>query len=157
MNSDYVFKIVGCVENQFKDYYNRLQQLIEKLNLKSKVVFTGPINGDNKYSIIANARFMFLVSNSENFGNVVLESLSQGTPVVASKGTPWQSLEESKAGFWIDNNPKEIANCIDRIMSYSEKEYYLKRENAFALAKRFDVYDNINQWETVLKSDFLCI
>ena len=100
---------------------------------------------------------MFLVSNSENFGNVVLESLSQGTPVVASKGTPWQSLEESKAGFWIDNNPKEIANCIDRIMSYSEKEYYLKRENAFALAKRFDVYDNINQWETVLKSDFLCI
>ena len=140
MQSDYVFKLAGGVERQFEDYYTRLQELVHQFNLDKKLVFLGPVNGKEKYSILANARYLFLVSNSENFGNVVLESLSQGTPVVASKGTPWQSLIDNNAGFWIENSPEDIAYCIVQILSYSEKEYLSKRENAFSLAMQFDVF-----------------
>lgn len=152
MQSDYVFKLAGGVEKQFEGYYTKLQELIHQLNLEKKVVFIGPVKGKEKYSIIANARYLFLVSNSENFGNVVLESLSQGTPVVASKGTPWQSLVDNNAGFWIENSPEDIAYCIDQILSYSEKEYLSKRENAFSLAKQFDVFENINRWRCVFET-----
>ena len=51
-------------------------------------------------------------SHNENFGNVVVESLSQGTPVIASTGTPWKILEKYHAGYWIKNNPENIAKKI---------------------------------------------
>ena len=70
------------------------------------------MEGEEKYKLYANAYFSILVSHSENFGNVVIEALSQGTPVIASKGTPWEQLAE-KAGFWIDNDENSIACCID--------------------------------------------
>ncbi len=152
MQSNYVFKLAGGVEEQFEGYYTRLQELIHQFNLNNKVVFIGAVNGKEKYSILANARYLFLVSNSENFGNVVLESLSQGTPVVASQGTPWHSLVDNNAGFWIKNSPEDIANCIDQIFFYSEKEYLSQCENALALAKRFDVFENISQWRQVFEA-----
>lgn len=63
-----------------------------------------------------------MVSHSENFGNVIiLESLSQGTPVVASKGTPWEELNINNAGYWIDNSPDNIGQTIDKLISMSEK------------------------------------
>lgn len=150
--SDYVFKLAGGVEKQFDEYYHKLQKIICQCDLCDKVKFIGPVTGEEKYSLLASARYLFLVSNSENFGNVVLESLSQGTPVVASKGTPWQSLVDENAGFWIDNSPEEIASCIDNIISCPEKDYMSQRENAFALAKQFDVFENINQWKLVFET-----
>jgi len=150
MNSDFVFKFVGDVENQFKWYYKELQDLISRNKLEDKIVFVGHESGREKYKTCANAYFLFLVSNSENFGNVVIESLSQGTPVVASRGTPWQVLEKSNAGYWIQNSSKEIANCVNKVLSLSEYEYKMKREGAQALAKQYDVYENIKQWRQII-------
>lgn len=152
IKSDYVFKLAGGVEKQFDNYYTRLRELIDQLGLAEKVIFIGPVMGREKYSTLVNARFLFLVSDSENFGNVVLESLSQGTPVVASKGTPWQYLNENNAGFWIENNPETIAHCIDQVLSCTEEEYQMKRENALKLAMQYDVYENIGQWRLILQS-----
>ena len=91
--------IVGEVEKQFEDYYLRLLELVEKESLRDKVEFVGGLYGKKKFQAYAAARYCFLVSNSENFGNVVIEALSQGTPVVASKGTPWETLEK-EAALW---------------------------------------------------------
>ena len=55
----------------------------------------------------------------KNFGNVVLEALAEGTPVVTSKGTPWQDLENEKAGFWVENTSKISIND-DRLYSSHE-------------------------------------
>lgn len=148
--SDIIFKIVGGVEEQFREYYRRLQELVSKYNLKDKILFLGPLNGKAKFQAYANAQFTFLLSNSENFGNVVIESLSQGTPVVASKGTPWNSLIEQQAGFWIDNSPEEIAKIIDSVISMPEQEYSDMRENAFRYAQSFDIYSNVGEWLKLL-------
>ncbi|MPM34023.1 hypothetical protein SDC9_80604 [bioreactor metagenome] len=91
-----------------------------------------------------------MLSHSENFGNVVIESLSQGTPVVTSHGTPWAVLEEFGAGYWIDNNVENISNYIEKIMNLSEADYYKLRENAKKLSKTFDVYSNIDKWLRIL-------
>ena len=40
---------------------------------------------------------MSSTSKSENFGNVVVESLSQKTPTIVSKYTPWKIIEKNNA------------------------------------------------------------
>lgn len=152
MKSDYKLLIAGGVEKQFEGYYNQLNQILSDNNvLKEKVVFLGNVEGDKKFQLYADAYFSILVSHSENFGNVVIEALSQGTPVIASHGTPWQELEEKKAGLCINNNKDEIAKTIDIILAMGEKEYQQTRDNAYKLALKYDVYNNIDNWINVLQ------
>lgn len=149
--SPFIIKMVGSVEKQFEDFYRGLLKQVEELGLQDKVKFVGSLSGREKFQAYAAARYSFLVSNSENFGNVVIEALSQGTPVVASEGTPWARLEEVKAGFWIDNTPEEIAKTIDIIMEQSDKEYLTYRKNALELSASFDVYKHVEEWEKVIQ------
>ena len=55
-----------------------------------------------------------LMSKSENFGNVIVEALSQGTPAMASKGSPWQQLDEKGAGWWIDAKAECVGETVER-------------------------------------------
>lgn len=151
LTSHYRFLIVGVVQNQFYGYYQDLLKRIEDSGLKDKVEFVGSLAGEEKFRAFASARYSFLVSKSENFGNVVIEALSQGTPVVASKGTPWAVLPEAHAGFWIDNTPEMIADTIDTLISQSDEEYMQYRVGALNLSKSFDVYDHISEWESILR------
>ncbi len=148
-DSDYRFLFVGPDQNGYSDY---LISLAKDLNIQSKISFCDGLYGKAKFEAYSNADFSFLISHSENFGNVVIESLSQGTPVVASKGTPWMQLNDEGAGYWIDNDPQSIANCIDDILSLPKEEYGLMRQSAEKLAHSFDVNTNIGTWIDVLES-----
>jgi glycosyltransferase involved in cell wall biosynthesis len=152
MKSDYELLIAGGIEKQFEGYYKQLNKILsENLSLKEKVVFLGNVEGDQKFQLYADAFYSILVSHSENFGNVVIEALSQGTPVIASHGTPWQDLDKKKAGLWIDNNVDEIAENIDKVLAMDVEEYQQVRDNAYKLALEFDVYSNIDKWIKELK------
>ena len=152
MSSDCKLLIAGGVEKQFESYYNQLNKIVEdNLTLKGKVVFLGNISGQEKFQLYADAYYSILVSHSENFGNVVIEALSQGTPVIASKGTPWQKLVVCNAGKWIDNSENEIAKCIDEVLAMGEEEYEQVRSNAYKLALDFDVYANIDEWVEIIQ------
>jgi glycosyltransferase involved in cell wall biosynthesis len=35
-------------------------------------------------------------------------------PVIASRGIPWQRIEEIGCGLWVNNDPEELARAIDR-------------------------------------------
>ena len=128
-------------------YLQELQDLIKALGVEGQVEFRAPISSTKKLQEYAKSRFTFLVSKSENFGNTILESLSQGTPVVASKGTPWGELPKIQAGFWIEHSEEEIARCIDEILSMDESTYLGFRKNAFSYAhNEFDIDQKYLIW-----------
>lgn len=154
LQSNVLLKIAGGVEDQFRNYYEKLQELVKETGLQDKVEFIGGVSGTTKYQTYCDAKFLFLVSKSENFGNVVIEALSQGTPVVASHGTPWEDLIENHAGYWIENSPEEISATIDRILSLSPEAYNQYREGALAYAEKFNIYSNTDKWEEVLSRKF---
>lgn len=144
-------KIVGDHNSSYGKY---LKELVDNLNLINHVDFLGYIDDHmTKQELLANAYCLVLPSHSENFGNVVIESLSQGTPVIASKGTPWQILKEENIGYWIDNGSTSIANAIDDVIGLDKEKYLLKRENCLSLVKtKYDVNANIDQWVKVYES-----
>lgn len=144
LNSDFKLKIAGRGKKRFE---TDLVQLIKDLKLENKIEFAGQIEGEEKQRLLANAYFTIMPSHSENFGIVVLESLAQTTPVIASKGTPWSSLENEKVGFWIDNSPESLAKKIDFILEMSESVYTKYRDRCRNFVEKgFDIEMNIDKW-----------
>ena len=65
---------------------------------------------------------MVVPSDFENFGNIVTEALVRGIPVIASKGMPWQELDEFHCGWWIDNDQETINQTLHIAINTPESE-----------------------------------
>jgi glycosyltransferase involved in cell wall biosynthesis len=117
------------------------------------VEFIGQVEGDEKQKLLANAFWTVMPSHTENFGLVVLESLAQNTPVIASKGSPWEVLEKERLGFWVENSPEELSRTLDKIvrMERSEYEDYRSRGRDFVI-ENFDMSRNISKWSETYRS-----
>ena len=122
------------------DYLNELIQQIANLEMKEKIIFKGHVESDVKENLIKDAYFLILPSKSENFGNVVLEALVKGTPVIASTGTPWELLEKCNAGYWIKDNLDSIKSTIENALALTPQEYNRMSRNALKLVEtEFDI------------------
>jgi len=83
-----------------------------RLGLGDTVQFLGPVYGDAKWDLIRSADLFVLPSHSENFGNVVVEALSQSVPVIATHGTPWRDLAEKGCGWWVPTSESALAEAL---------------------------------------------
>jgi glycosyltransferase involved in cell wall biosynthesis len=159
IKSEYSLIIAGTFENNEKWYYEKLLKLITDNSLNEKIKFVGHIVGKDKQLLYAESYFTILPSHSENFGNVVLESLVQGTPVIASKSVPWKILEGTNSGFWVDNDSETISKYIDLVISIPCGEYNQMRLNAIKLAQKYDIGKNISNWienyNKVINNEFI--
>lgn len=70
----------------------------------------GPIYGKQKNDLYAKADLFVLPTHSENFGVVIIEALSQGCPVITTKGAPWSEL----LGRSVSSNVPQWHNAIFR-------------------------------------------
>lgn len=75
----------------------------------------GVADEQTKADLLTSSDVLVLPSYSENFGMVVLEALSYGVPVIASRGTPWSELETERCGLWVENDPNSLTDAIARI------------------------------------------
>lgn len=137
--------IVGPIEKQ--EYFTNLKHLINENELNGRILFKGELKGKEKNLALANAKFTILPSHSENFGNVVIESLAQGTPVIASLNTPWEILKTKKAGDWVSNDPDSLNVAIEKFIIMDTITYKSYRKNAVDLVRdSFDIKKNIVNW-----------
>ncbi|WP_083902987.1 glycosyltransferase [Azoarcus sp. KH32C] len=100
-------------------YLAELQSLAARLNV-GRVTFHGPLYGSQKLAAYRDATLTVLPTFSENFGMTVAESLAAGTPVIVTKGAPWEGLRERKAGWWIDVGVNPLVECLDDALAMAE-------------------------------------
>ena len=100
------------------DYILFLKSLAEELQLSDRITWIGHQDNDQKFSILAGHDLMILPSHDENFANVVIESLSVGTPVLISSNVGLADYVLVKDFGWV---------C-----STGDNELALTIENAFA-------------------------
>lgn len=144
--SDYQLLIAGPVAD--KAYARTLLEQVATLQLTQKVSFIGSVQGAEKEALYATARLTILPSHTENFGNVVMESLAQGTPVVASMHTPWQLLETERVGSWVSNEPTPLQKAIEVYLTMPPADYQAYRERAVKVAhQQFNNQAGAAEWE----------
>lgn len=115
-------------------YLSFLKQEVKRLNL-SGVCFTGFVSGNDKYEKLASLSCLCVPSDFENFGMIITEALSVGTPVIASKGTPWEELNTHRCGWWVDNDVDTLAATIREALNTSEEERQTMGERGKQLIK----------------------
>lgn len=104
--------IMGKGDNAYEQF---LHSEIARLGLKN-IKFCGFVSGREKYEQLAQLSCLFVPSDFENFGMIVTEALSVGTPVMASLGTPWEELNTVGCGWWIARSPENIADVMQQVI-----------------------------------------
>lgn len=145
IQNKFFLEIVGNSETV--EYLNSLKQLAIEKKMSKRILFSGFVSGLAKEKLLETSALLILPSFTENFGVVVLEALSFGTPVVASVGTPWRELEEVGAGYWVDceENPEVLVETLDKFSELSEEFFSQMCKNSIILARNY-------RWENCVVS-----
>lgn len=115
----YVIEIAGEGE---QEYIARLKQKATELHIESLVQFCGGVYGDRKWKLFQEADVFVLPTYSENFGIVVAEALACGTPVITTKGTPWEELNSAHCGWWTEIGTQPTADALNKSLQLSVEE-----------------------------------
>lgn len=99
LRENWKLEIIG---NGEEPYIESLRLLIRQKNLQDHISIFVPIYGREKITKYREASLFVLPTHSENFGIVVAEALAGFTPVITTKGAPWEDLDQEKCGWWID-------------------------------------------------------
>jgi glycosyltransferase involved in cell wall biosynthesis len=109
------FKIVGE-----GPYEHKLKKITEELNLNEFVSWEGFVHNSQLEKLqeyYKKSDVFLLLSQSENYGIVVPEALTMGTPVIVTKRTALNEFLKEPGCFGVGYppDPKEVANLIIKI------------------------------------------
>ena len=104
------------------DHRSELQRRVADVGLDHQWTFESSLEGDDKWQAYREANLFILPTHSENFGIVVPEALASGLPVITTQGTPWQSLERERCGWWVPVSSESIGEALRDATSRSFEE-----------------------------------
>lgn len=114
------YSIYGPIED--RAYWDKCQELIKQLPPNVSCSYKGVVEPHNIQTIFSQYDLFFFPTKGENYGHVIAESLSAGTPVLISDQTPWRNLESHAVGWDLNlNNPQEFVDKINEFITETSK------------------------------------
>lgn len=116
-------------------YLNKFKELARELGVYSKCKFYGEIGAEEILKFYSSLDVFVLASRDETFGVVVIEAMSCGLPVIATRCGGPQEIITRETGILVDvENPEELSRAIinisENLRSYNPdyiREYALAR------------------------------
>jgi len=111
-NDDDILMLAGPNKSQ-DSYLKTLQKLSVKK--EKQILWTGMLEGDLKWGALRVADALILPSHQENFGMVIAEALSVGTPVfLTNKVNLWREVVDCGAGIVSDDHQEGILELVHK-------------------------------------------
>ncbi len=141
-----VFDIYGPINTvSEKGYWLKCQELINQMPESIRVNYRGIVEPTQVQAIFSRYDLFLFPTRGENFGHVILESLSAGCPVLISDQTPWKGLSARKAGWDLAlDNPDAFVQVLEQLSVMSSNDYAVYAAGARALAS-----ETINCFESI--------
>ena len=144
---DVILVIVGPDDG----YKSTLDELIDKLILSDKVLFTGFLSGDNKLSALVDADVVVQTSRYEQGTGVPFEAVLCNTPIIVTKNTgSSENVSRIDAGYLVEfGNIKELKDAMQKILddpteainkAQKAKEYIIRN---LSMEKNVDKYEKV--------------
>lgn len=106
------------VGNDEEGYTPSLLELAKRERVFERVVFAGPVFGKAKTELYRRATVFALASYSENFGNVILEAMAEGCPVVVTPEVGASAIvEELGGGVVVGGDPQQFARAVRHLLA----------------------------------------
>ncbi|MDD5489196.1 MAG: glycosyltransferase family 1 protein [Candidatus Moranbacteria bacterium] len=109
-------KLVLAGNRNAHNFDKKIDEAIEKNNLKDKVIFPGWIGEDDKSALLQSAECFVFPSLYEGFGIPVIEAMAAGTPVACSNIPVLREIGGDAALFCDPKNSHEFAENISKIL-----------------------------------------
>ena len=137
LHSDYVDWQLLVIGNGETEYIHSLENRVESLGLKDSIKILPPVFGEAKIKVYQESALFCLPSFSENFGMVIAEAMSCGTPVITTTNCPWEILNETSTGWCIDLSVDNLERALRDAMGMDANALYDMGQRASKL-----IYDN---------------
>jgi glycosyltransferase involved in cell wall biosynthesis len=127
----------------------RVKNIISQLNLQSYVTLRGSITGGELEKLYEAADAFVLTSIREGFGQVVLEAMTKGLPVIASNIRSVRTIvEDGTSGLLVNLESERFAKAFNRLLT--EKGLYQRlSRGSLESAKRYTMEETINSYISV--------
>lgn len=148
--------VVGMINEGRGGWMNEtIFQIVKKLGLESRVIFTGYVPDEEVPFLMVSSRGYVLPSLYEGFGIPPIEAMATGVPVAVSAVSSLPEICGEAALYFSDpKSPASIKNTLEKLISLSETESkkriavgldWVKRYNWLDTAKKtLNVLENIN-------------
>jgi glycosyltransferase involved in cell wall biosynthesis len=91
------------------------------LEVADRVRWTGAVEDDSKWALLATSRAVVQCSNSESFGLSVAEALGAGVPVVVTDRGPWAEVSTIGCGEIVAHDAAAIAAALGRLLDHADE------------------------------------
>jgi L-malate glycosyltransferase len=106
--------IVGS--SMSEEYFLSLKKKVQELKVEDRIIFTGFTKDVNEHIQLCDVTV--LATPKETFGLVVIESMVNKTPVIATnKGGPLEIIKEGVDGLLFDRTSEDLVRKIELLLS----------------------------------------
>lgn len=145
--------IIGISEKavESRSYDNKLKDMVRARKLDGHVVFTGFL--ENPSSLMRKFDVFVLPSILEPFGNVVLESMCYGVPVVAfNGGGPAEIITHDHDGMLVPvGDTAALTDALCRLLKDDHLHKTLSCNAVEKVKKEFSLEKSIHEWDELYK------
>ncbi|MDO5716095.1 MAG: glycosyltransferase, partial [Tissierellia bacterium] len=120
--------VIGNISEEYRDRYHH-----------DRIIYKGPLEKKKVLEELQNAHIYFMPSLRETFGLVYVEAMSQGLPIIYTKGQGFDGqFPEGEIGYGVE--PDQEQEMIDKIFEII-KNYSEMSRRAVENAKKFNWKD----------------
>jgi glycosyltransferase involved in cell wall biosynthesis len=140
-------------------YIEQLKTICSANRVAEHISWIG-FQGANKFDLLQQYDLMILPSHDENFGNVVIESLSVGTAVLISENVGLADyVSKSDLGWVCELNESDISTHINNIYQQSDKLSAIREQAPLQIRKDFSeeilTEKYINMYSQIINNGWL--
>lgn len=135
INKGYDLDLAIVGDGPDKEMYIKCSQ---KLGVKNRVHLLGYVPDEDLACLYKRCTAFALPSHFEGLPLVLLEAMSLGKPVVATRvgGTP-EVIEDGKSGILVDPNSEDLASGIERLLSTPHLREIFRKRSQEILSRKF--------------------
>lgn len=121
-----IFDIYGPLEDDA--YWQSCLELCNAMPKNITITYCGTVLPEEVTKTFASYDLFFFPTKGENYGHVIAESLSVGTPVLLSDQTPWQNLDTDGLGWSFSlDNMGEFVNILESVACQTQDQKHTMR------------------------------
>jgi glycosyltransferase involved in cell wall biosynthesis len=115
------FDLYGPVRDD--PYWRRCQVLIAGMPDNVNVAYHGSVSPNGVPAIFGTHDLFFFPTRGENYGHVIAEALTAGTPVLIADTTPWRDLESAGVGWDLPlDTPAAFVDKVEECANMGHQE-----------------------------------
>ncbi len=146
-------RLVILGEGELKD---DILAIIEKNELKTKVKLLGFV--ENPFKYLSKSTLFVLSSDSEGFGNVIVEAMACGVPVISTRcpSGPDEIISHMENGLLITvGDAAECANAMQTLLTQQSLRQQLASKGQ-EKSRDFDITRVVKRYEAIFAGQSLC-